>query len=248
VRVTFKQMPRIAGRNRMWRCALALVILGLVVFGCRPMLRWSARPLIADESAPDAQFVWLGGSDSGVDGEDSCRQAAAWYHESAGRRILLTQPRSGRIVRVGILPSLETAARRELGQGENAVPAEDIVLLPGDARDAWDHARLIQAWLQDHEQAKVVLYCNRFHGGLLRMVLNNVLGPADAGRVAVHGVDDPRYDETNWWKSRTGVKAWLFGWLELAYSWKVGEGRVHPTQLSADEYQAMVAQEFGEAP
>jgi hypothetical protein len=66
--------------------------------------------------------------------------------------------------------------------------------------------------------------------------------------VAVHGVTDPRYDETSWWRSRDGIKGWLFGWLDLAYAWKVGEQRVIPPRCSMEEYQALFDKNLGEVP
>jgi hypothetical protein len=205
-----------------------------------------ARPLIADDPPADAQYLCLRGDEFGFDGEDCLDQAATWRRATPAGRILLLEPWPRRIVDIGILPSFEQTARRELGQ--RGVADDAVVLVRGRAKDEWEEARLLQTWLQERPEASIVVLCSRFQSGQRRYVLDTVLAPADARRVAVRGLADPRYDETNWWKSRSGVKAVMFGWLRLIYAWGRGEDRDVPRRYTADEYQTLLKTTFGEAP
>jgi hypothetical protein len=81
----------------------------------------------------------------------------------------------------------------------------------------------------------------------LRYVLHKVLAPADARRVHLAILADPGFSLGSWWRSRPGVKAFMYAWLELAYAWAVpGNSRRHPA--SAQDFQDQVTARIGEAP
>ncbi|MEX0712258.1 MAG: hypothetical protein WD278_07905 [Pirellulales bacterium] len=56
-------------------------------------------------------------------------------------------------------------------------------------------------------------------------------------RVVVRGLADRRYDETNWWKSRTGFKSLFNSTLNLIYARWIGEDQPPPVPWNPDEFE-----------
>jgi hypothetical protein len=218
------------------------VVLG---FAHGPILRGLALPLVADEPAGDASFVCLGGTEYGVDGEGAFDWAAAWCGAAATRRVLLLEPQPSRPVEIHVIPSFAEIARRELAK-RGLSPAA-VASIPGETRDDWDEAYLLAVWLRNHPAARVVLFRSRFDSGKMRYMLHTVLGHL-ANRVQILAPIGRDGGESRWWRSRDGVKAFMFGWLDLAYTWGQGENRFVPRLVSTAEYQSMLQKTFGEAP
>ena len=127
------------------------------------------------------------------------------------------------------------------------MPAEAIEVIPGQACDAWRKARLMDDWLRTHPGVRVQLMCNRFDSASLRHILSRVLGPERRGQVAVLGLKDRLFDETSWWKSRTGIKAVMFGALCWLYVELRGEAPAPPQRWDPDEYERGLAGLHAEA-
>jgi hypothetical protein len=182
--------------------------------------------------------------DGGFQGPDWYDEAARLYHEDRSRRILLIEPHPGRVVRLGVLPSYEADSRHALAA--RGVPAEAVELLSGEASNVWAEARLLQTWLKDRPDARLLVLCSQFAGRHQRHILDAVLDPDDAARVSVRALPNPYFDETDWWKSRTGWKACAFSYLRLAYVWCQGESPPPPDELSPADYQQMLRQRVAE--
>ena len=234
--------PRMPSR-RVW-VALAIVLIGLGLHA--PVLRALAWPLIANEPAQDASYLCLHGTEHCVDGDDAFDRAADWYHEDSAREILVLDSPPSRLVEIGALPSLEQRCRRELVG--RRVPDEAIQRLAGRAIDDWDGAHVLADWLRDHPAARIALVCSRFNGGRLRYVVGRVMEQGIAARIRIVAPPTPHGVERNWWRSRDGVKDFMFAWLGLVYAWSEGENRLAPQSWTIAEYQAMLRETFGEAP
>jgi hypothetical protein len=208
------------------------------------ILRMLAWPVQSFDPPATAGFFCLHGGELGIDGFESLNRAAAWQRETAGT-ILLIVPRANRLVEIGAAPSFEQTCRRELAK--RGVPEGDIDAIRADARNTWGEARALGDWLNRHPQATVSLACSPFAGGRLRYVFNKVLGPHDSSRVRLAPLPDPTSAATAWWRSRPGVKDFMYAWLSLAYTWCCGddEPAVQPT---AAAFRMTVAAEIGEAP
>jgi hypothetical protein len=155
------------------------------------------------------------------------------------------EPWPRRVVELGIVPSFEQMVRRELtGRG---VSNAAIVTLRGKVRDDWESARLLGSWLQQNPAAEVVMLCDRFHSGRVRYVLDSELGRPLAAQVRILAVANPDYDPACWWCSRQGVKDVMYGWLGLAYAWEQGPQRSAPLRWTAEQYQSLLTETYGEA-
>jgi hypothetical protein len=235
---TRKRVPRS-------RVVVLLAVLLLLALGHTLVLRLLTWPLVAGDSSLACDYFCLHGGELGAEGYDSFERAAEWHRQQAGRKILLLLPRASRLVEIGAVRSFEEACRSKLGKC--GIPAADIQPIRAEALDVWDEAHALSNWLKERPDATVRLACSSFGSGRLRFVLDKVLGPADAKRVQLAKLPDPACSVDAWWRSREGVKEFMYAWLELIYARTYGEQpRVYP--LGAAQFQAEMRARFGEAP
>jgi hypothetical protein len=227
------------------RTVILLVVLVLLGLGHALILRLLARPLAAADSSAACNYFCIHGGELGAEGFEPFAAAAAWHGNPPGRKILLLLPHASRIVEIGAVRSFEETCRSELDKV--GVPDEDIWPIRADARNVWDEAHALSDWLKERPDATVRLACSSFSGGRLRFVFNRVLGPADAQRVQLATLPDPKRPADAWWRSRAGVKDFMYAWLELAYAWTYrGYPRVQPPDAAT--FQHDIRARIGEAP
>jgi hypothetical protein len=234
--------PRRLSRRRWAAIAIVLVVLVLHT----PILRALAWPLIVHEPSQNARFLCLRGGEHCVDGDDAFPRAADWYHADPARRILVLDSPPSRLVEAGILPSLERRCRTELGR--QGVPDEAIQRVPGTSCDDWDNALLLGDWLREHPGERISLLCSRFGGARLRCILDKTVERSAAARIRISAPPIPQGYEVNWWRSRWGIKDFMYAWLSLIYAWCEGEQRVPHQSWSISDYRAILRKTFGEAP
>jgi hypothetical protein len=220
------------------RIALLLVVLGGLGLAHRPLLRWAACGLIVDdheEQTPDA--IWLGG------GDRRFQAAADLYRENPRCRILIARSFRDRVVQVAVLPPLEELARNQLL--DRGVPSEAVVFFGDSCRDSWEGARALQGWMKENPNKRVLVLCDRFRSRQRLEVLAQVLQPQEAARIGIRGLPAYRYDETDWWRNRTGLKRFMYSWLGLLCVWMIGETAEKPIPLDPDAYERLVAGRIG---
>jgi hypothetical protein len=237
---------RLLTRHVVRRLAVVLALVSLVWLVHRPLLRGLARPLISDERQGECDAICLHGTEMGADGDRCYEEATARWQQLPSRSILLIEPQPRRLSELGAVPSFEAFCRSQLGK--RSVAAGAVRLIPGRARDVWDEAHVLGSWLEANPGRRVSLLCNQFSSRRIRYALDHVLGPEDAARVDVVPLTDRLVDEDNWWRSRQGVKNFMFAWLGLIYTVRYGEQRVPPTRWSVAEYEEMLQAKLGDAP
>jgi hypothetical protein len=207
-------------------------------FALGPFLRGLAAFLVADESVGSFQYIAVLDWYNGPDG-DRCYDAATnLYQKVPSRRILLVESSSTRLVEIGALEAFDILSRREL---ENrGLPANAVTAIHSDGRDDWATARAIRVWLTDRPGVSALLLCGRFRSATVRHVLDEALGPTLAGRVRVRGLPDRRFDESNWWTTRTGIKAFGTGWCRRIHGWYASQDYRPPPFCNADDYERKV--------
>lgn len=227
--------------KRLVICFLAVLALG-GVWSLRGPLLWSlACPLIADGPAPPGCYLWLRTEDGiFIDGPPSCKLAAYLRGTIPAGKILLVDARPCRLAKFGIVPPFATAAKRELQA--YGVPASAIEILPGHQRGLEAELPVVSRFLAANRRAEVQLLCSRFSGAAYRRTIARVLPAEQAARVSFFGVLSPYYNETNWWQSRSGVREFMFGWLQRIYGViRAGDAR-GPIDWDPDAYERFLAQ------
>jgi hypothetical protein len=230
--------------KRKWLAAVAVGIVAATAIFHATLLRGLAGFLVADGPAGDFQYVGI------LDGHGLSN--GAWYYDTAAKLrrqkpacgFLIVQFRRNRLVETGVLSSFDAFSRRALEV--RGVPPQTISTITSDGYDDWAEARALQTWLADRPAASVLLPCGRFGSAHLRCVLHAVLDPEQAARVQVLGLPDRRFNETNWWTTRAGIKAFGFSWLRQLHGWWAGGGHPPPPSQNAADYEHDVRQALAE--
>ena len=208
--------PALVGRGRrsryIWIGSLVVAILVAVLHAA--ILEGLASVLVADASEPSADAVLVLGGDRSYD------KAAELVYGDV-QYVLLPKSRLGRLERLGIYQPWEKIGRRELTA--RAVPDEKILIIPGEATNDWHRARLLDDWLRSHPAMSVIVLTDRFGSAAQRYVFDHEIAPTQRGRISFSALSDRRYDETNWWRSKTGIKAFFGSSFSLVYTRVRGE-------------------------
>jgi hypothetical protein len=228
--------PDQPARRGRWRTVAVVLVLLVVGAWCArgAVLRWLGARLVADQDPGRFDLLWIVDEDV-----DRRYDLAAELHRQTGCRIAVAKSVGTRMVQLGIEPSNERLAQRELRR--RGLPDNALVTVGGPTGPEWPEDRLLADWLRQHPQVRVLVVCERFRSAAHRAQLDELLGPKDAGRVAVRGIRDRRFDETNWWQSRVGAKAFFVTWLSCR------RGR-HPLQADADHYEQAFLRQLGVVP
>ena len=232
-------------RKWKWSAVAAVALAAVFLFFHATLLQHLAGPLIADEPVDHLQYVGLVEWNNAPDGDRCIDQAIALVRQNPNRKVLLVELARTRLVEIGVLPSFESLCRNELKARD--FPPQIISVIRCDGYDDWSTARAIRTWLADHPDAILGLLCGRFRSAKVRYTLDVVLDPEQAARVYVRGLPDHRYDETDWWKSRMGIKAFGFAWLRRLHSWFSDPEHLPPLYRNANDYEREASQTPGQA-
>lgn len=222
-------------RRRRWLRRLGVFLLvGACLYLFRhPTLRSIAGLLIVDEPAAGATFVVLLNP-----GEAKHIDAAAEFARSnRDCKFLIIQLRLRRVERMGIIPTSEAVARRELARrrvNENRI---SVLQDDGPIDTDWQRARCLNDWLSQNPQANVLLLCERFSSRRTRHILNALLPPENVARVHLGAVPHHDYDETNWWQHKAGLLDLFGGYMDLGHTWLCGDDTAELSQWDSDEFE-----------
>lgn len=187
--------------------AVACMLLAVVLHA--PVLRLAAGLLIDDDPSDSSSAVLVAGGDRCFD------VAGQLYAEQTVRSVLIWQSLPGRLELIGVRPLTEEITRDEL-IARNVAP-ESIALLQIVPDAGLNPIERLDRWLTEHPQDQVLILCDRFNSRLWRLRLNGGVSEANRWRVKLRALPDRRYDETNWWRSRVGIKAWFRAAFEQMY-------------------------------
>jgi hypothetical protein len=218
-------------RRRAWKYGLGLCVIAAacLLLWHASVLRWLAGGLLDRPPQADCTVLLM------LDGDRRHDRAAAWRREAPSRRVLLIGHAPTRLVRLGVVRSPDEQDRRELLA--RGVPADAIEVLAGGAGTRWDEAERLGEWLRNHPDDRPLILCDRFESAYTRHIVASLLGPTDAARVQILGLPDRFYDETNWWKTRRGMKRLFFSYLALGYARWHGRDRIAVEPWNPEDYE-----------
>jgi hypothetical protein len=225
-------------RHRNW--LLAAVLLLIVLHA--PLLRLFGQALMAalpPQGEYDAMLI-LGG--------DHRLQAAAELIESGQvERIWLIDGRSDYLVSSRILPASVEVLRDRLS--ESGVPDNRIdILSDPEVDDLPDAVRLLRTRLAADSDSSLLVICGALSGRHVRFVLDDILEPQVASRIAILGLPYDRFDMQQWWRSRSGLKQVFSELCSLGFTLAVGTEPQEPLPLvDPQAIEAQLQLRFGEA-
>jgi hypothetical protein len=226
-----QSLPAKKSRLKRWArrlLAVAVVCLCLYLFRV-PLLRGIAWGLVHDESLPAVEYILV------LDGDTCYPAAASLWHAGAASRVLVIEARPERLERLGILPSFELEAQRELSA--RGVPKEAITIVPGKAFTDWEKARCLRDWLRTQKLTSVAILCERFHSRKISYIYHKVMDPDLRDSIYIDAVSQRDYNELNWWHHKPGVQHLFTSYLELTHAWMWGEDSEERPEWNPDEFE-----------
>lgn len=213
------------------RVALLLILLAVLLHA--PLLRLAAGAMVVDEPGAAADAVVV------VNGDRCVEVAADLVRQRRVRSVILIKSYPRRLERYGILPPRVERTRSELLA--RGVPESAIVVLDGQSRDDWEATRRLGRWLDANPGRRVTVLRERFQGRFQRRIVWAVLDESAAARVSYRGLADRRFDESDWWRSRVGIKEFLGSALDLASAVLLGQRPPAEDWWNPDDYERQLA-------
>ncbi len=226
-------------RRFLTRSRVALLLLLLAVLFHAPALRLAASAMVVDEPGAAADAVVV------VNGDRCVEVAADLVRQGRVRSVILIESYPRRLERYGILQLRVERTRSELLA--RGVPESAIVVLDGQTRDGWEAARRLGRWLDSNPDRRVTVLRERFQGRYQHRIIDAVLDESAAARVSYRGLRDRRFDETDWWQSRVGIKEFLGSALDLASAVMLGQRPPATDWWNPDDYERQLAATRSEA-
>ncbi len=218
-------------RRRRRRRAFALAIVAAVLVFHVPILRQVGSLLIVDTPPPRPDALLL------ISGDGMYSRAAQAVLANPDLIVLKPEFTKARLEQMGIWPDRVAEFHRELTR--RGVPDGQQVVLRGPARSEWEAADLLNHWLDRHREQQIAALCDEFQTRRLKLVIDSVL-KSRAGQVGIHPLADRRYDSTNWWKSRAGIRAVILGGISLATASFHRAQPTPPPEWDPDDYERLL--------
>ncbi len=199
------QLPPVSHAQIRWRWIL--VAAPCLLLTHHVWLPWAASPLIVATSvAGQSDHACLLGGDGEFD------LVAEWIERGDVKQVLCFAVPPSRLVRHQVLPSYESQRLEVLLQ--RGVAPEQVRFVPYVAER--DHGlreeeRLL-AFLDRQQRDTVRVCCPEFSSRWVSWRLAR-----HRQRIELTVIPDRRFSAKNWWRSRDGVKAVLYGWFDLTW-------------------------------
>lgn len=210
--------PKKSGRWKRLGCGLFLlavvsVVLSITLVPDR-ILPAVAQFLDCSDPVQKTDAVLILGGEPGI----RPFYAAALYRQGYANRLLITTIRKSGDVAEGLVPSgeeLTASALEAVG-----VPADAVEILPGEVDSTVEELARLREYLHAHPDQTATILTNTYHTRRTRMLAGRILGDTLA-RVRFLGVPAERFNDHNWWKSKTGFYNYVREYCKvLYYSWK----------------------------
>jgi uncharacterized SAM-binding protein YcdF (DUF218 family) len=198
-----------------------------VVFHAR-LLQWVGSQLIVDSAPgrPDAVLLTAGDHIYGV--------AAGYGHENPDVAFLKPEFTKTRLEEMGLWPDRISLFHSELMR--RGIPDDRRVVLRGPARNEWEATELLNQWLSGHADQHVAILADEFQTRRIKLVVDSVL-KSRAVQVGIRPLPDRRYEATNWWKSRAGIRTVVLSAISLSMAAFHQSGSAPPDEWNPDEYE-----------
>lgn len=129
--------------------------------------------------------------------------------------VLLYRRRATRLERLGITPMTDETARRELLQ--RGFSDDRLQSLPESPVGKSKLVTALSLWLAEHPDRSVHLLCDRFNSRTWDLLVRRAEKSRLKERIAIVPLANRHFDETNWWRSKRGTRAFLNAYLTLGF-------------------------------
>jgi hypothetical protein len=204
----------LSGRKKFLLGSIAVVSLVCAVFH-RVILRAAVDGLIVDDPVESCATLVV------VNGDRKYAVAAEMFHQGKIQHVLLPKEPPRPLVACGIIEPHELKVRREIT--ELGVPESAVTITDDPTRGIWEIADVVREQLAANPaESRLAVVADLVQTGRLRYVLEESLSKAELARVRIHAIRDRRYDETNWWRTRTGLRDVTLTYLRYLHNGLIG--------------------------
>jgi len=140
--------------------------------------------------------------------------AARLLQNGWAERILITQPVLTS-ERFNGQPSEQGLTERILLH--EGVALAQIVSLPHDVLTTADEAEALAEFLEAHPAATVTVLTSRYHTRRAKLIFGRAVGER-ASQLSFLGTPSDYFDESNWWRTEEGTRAYVLEYVKLAYN------------------------------
>jgi uncharacterized SAM-binding protein YcdF (DUF218 family) len=205
-------MSETSGKNRKRRRSwilLLFLIIGLFLMR-EPVLTGLASFLVVEDELRPADLVFL------LNGCIDTRPffAGTLFKEGLAPKIAIAREKESRAVGLGLLPNIT-----EISVGvlmKIGVPESQIEILPGEVTSTREEADALRQYVEKKGIDRVIVVTSSFHTRRAKWIIEKTL--AERGlALQMAAVEDPEYDENNWWKREEGFFRLFEEYVKLVY-------------------------------
>lgn len=217
---------------------LVLIVVAVAAVGLAGplVLRLFAEILICEDQIdlPARGRVWIVLTANHRRVPETYTFVAALASRVNATKVLIFFRPATRVEELGIVPRSAELARDQL---QKEIPrGQPVEIVPIDCLDFWDEVRALKRLKADPDTSLVVCV-PRFGTSAARVILTRLSLRDQHRKVFLCGVPDPRYDESTWWRTRSGWKALFWAYSDLFSVWLFGEPQKF-LPLSVESYEA----------
>ena len=141
---------------------------------------------------------------------DRILEAVDLYHQDYAKQIVMVATHKQGydvLVERGVKVPLEETLNAEIAR-QLDVPAEDIVIIPGDTRSTQDEAVLIREYLAQHPEIQsMILVTSKYHSGRAAVILEKAFETLDRPiRLTSCPTAYDDFSTAKWWADRNQFK------------------------------------------
>jgi uncharacterized SAM-binding protein YcdF (DUF218 family) len=97
------------------------------------------------------------------------------------------------------------------------VALAQIITLPHDVLTTADEAEALAEFLEAHPAATVTVLTSRYHTRRAKLIFGRAVGER-ASQLSFLGTPSDYFDESNWWRTEEGTRAYVLEYAKLAYN------------------------------
>lgn len=217
-------------RRRAVVCLFALSGLAATIYLARaPILTTIGQWLIYNDPVQNADYVaYLGG-------QDCCDAALNWLDRGQADSLLLWEQSPDRLVQLGIWKSALTKARAYIDsvRGLDSIPHR---VLDEEIPDEHQLIKSFESLSEESRPVKIALLCREWDTRRMRDVVERSLASSDV-QVAIYSVHDTPLTPSNWWHSRSGIRAVTSTMLKVCAARILGGRTTTYRRLNSDDFR-----------
>jgi len=205
------RVPRRRRARRRWIALGATLAVCVLAWLLRAqLLEGAARFLSVRDPLARADAIFVLGGDPDI----RPYAAAALYRRGLAPRVLVPGMETGRLAGDGLIPTqtqLFLGVLRREGVPDSAV---QVLNMPGGTSSTTEDARVLAGWARRGGARTIIAVTTTYHTRRTRLALRRALEGTGV-RLMMYGAPTRGYDESDWWRSESGLTTYFNEYVKL---------------------------------